>query len=92
LVHVEPEVGVGVELYCVEVAEDVELGGEAAADVPEGRGEGAAGLALGPIAPEEADQLIAGLGLVAMEDEVGQEGLGFEGGRFGQGLMVIADV
>ncbi len=60
--------------------------------MPQSRGEGGACLGLRPVAPEETDQAVPGLGSVTMEDQVGQQGLGFEGGRLGQLLVVIADV
>jgi hypothetical protein len=42
--------------------------------------------------PKETDQPIPGLGAVAMKDQVSQQGLGFERGRLGQRLAVMADV
>jgi hypothetical protein len=47
---------------------------------------------LWPIAPEETDQPLSGLGPVAMEDQISQQGLGFECGRVGQRLIVMADI
>jgi hypothetical protein len=90
-INVKPEVCVGIELYCVGIAQDV-ICGEATADMPEGRRERAARLVLWSVSPEETNQPIAGLGSVAMEDQVSQQGLGFEGGRLGQRLVFIADV
>jgi len=90
-IHVEPEFGLGIELYSVGIAQDAVFG-ETTADVPQGSGQGLARLALWPVTPKETGQPIPGLGSVAMEDQVGQQGLGFEGGRLGQRLVVIADV
>ena len=73
------------------IAQDV-IFGETTTDIPEGCRERAARLALRPIAPEKTDQPIPRLGLVTMEDQVSQQGLGFECGRLGQRLIVIADV
>jgi hypothetical protein len=44
---------------------------EAATDVGKGSGEGAACLALRPVAPEEVRQPLPGLGLLAMEKQIG---------------------
>jgi hypothetical protein len=90
-IHVEPEVCLGIKLHRVGIAQDVILR-EATADVPQSGSERAACLALWPVTPEETGQPIPGLGLMAMEDQISQQGLGFEGGRLGQRLVVIADV
>jgi hypothetical protein len=73
------------------IAQDV-IFGETTTDVPQSGSEGAARLALWPIAPEKTNQPIPGLGAVAMKDQVSQQGLGFERGRLGQRLVVMADV
>jgi hypothetical protein len=91
-VNVEPEVCLGVKLYCVEIAQNMEFGGEAAADMPEGCRERATRLALWPVIPKETNQPLPGLGLMAMEDQIGQQGLGFERGRLGQRLVTVVDV
>jgi len=76
----------------VGIAQDKPFVWETAADVPHGSGEGVAGLALRPIAPEETNQPIPGLRPLAVENEVSQQRLGFEGGGLGQRLVVIADI
>jgi hypothetical protein len=90
-IHVEPEVCLGIKLYLVGIAQDAILR-EATADVPQSGGEGVACLTLWSVTPEQTGQPIPGLGSVAMEDQVSQQRLGFEGGRLGQRLIVIADV
>ena len=56
---------------------------QTAADLPQRGGEGAAGIVLGPIAPEELGQVIAGLRPVPVYDQVRQQRLRLEGGRQG---------
>jgi len=82
----------GIKLCCLGITQDKSFMRETTADVPEGRREGTTRFALWPVAPEEADQPIPGLGAVAVEDEVGQQGLRLEGGRLGQLLVIVADV
>jgi hypothetical protein len=64
----------------------------AEADVPQGGGEGAASLAFGTVAPKETSQPIPGLGVLPVHGQVGQQGLGLEGGGLVQWLVVAADI
>ena len=71
--HVEPEIGLLVELHRAGVAHEDRLVGQAAPDVPQGGGQGAARVPIWPLGPEEADQPVSGLGLVAVEGQVGEQ-------------------
>jgi hypothetical protein len=92
LADIEPEIRLGIELHSLGVTEQVARLRETASDVPQGCGERTAGLAFGAVPPEEAGQPFPGLGLLAMEKQIGQEGLGFESRWLGQWLFIIADV
>jgi hypothetical protein len=92
LVKVEPEIALGIKLHRLGIAYNEPFFGEATADMPQSRGEGGACFRLWPITPEKFGQPIPKLGPLAMEYEVGQQGLGFECGRLGQLMAIIADV
>jgi hypothetical protein len=62
--------------------------GQAAADVPQGSGEGLKGTAFRSVAAKKACQMLIGLGPITMEDQTGQQGLGFEHGGFGEWLII----
>jgi hypothetical protein len=92
LVHIEPEVSLGVELHRLGISEDVARLWETAPDMPQGSREGTAGLALWPVAPEEISQPLSGLRLLAMQSKIGEQRLGLERGWLGQLLTIVPDV
>jgi len=77
-IDVEPEFAPGIELHGVEFAQNEPFLWEATTDVPQRGRERAARPAFWTIAPEEISQAFPGLGPVAMQDKVGQQGSGFE--------------
>ena len=82
--HVKPEGAVRIELNAGSIGEDEVITREAAMDLPERGGEGAAGIVFGPIAPEDLGQAIAALWPISMHDQVCQQRLRLEGGRQGE--------
>jgi hypothetical protein len=90
-VDVKPNVRPRIELHHVGIGQD-HLLGKTAADVPQGSGQRLARLRLRPVTPKEASQTLPGLGLAAMMDQIGQQGLGLECRWLGQRLVSATDV
>ncbi len=66
------------------IGEDEVIAGQAAMDLPQRGGEGAAGVVLGAIAPEELGQVIPVVRPIPVHDQVYQQRLRLEGGGQGE--------